>query len=207
MRTREKILVLLVGISVALGTFIFIQFQTNEVEADYFRWLIANYVKFGTSSPMRFIIEEITPGRLLYGGVSLFALVCLFVVLKMLRDGELLVLRARLREMLAAKSEAESQLQEEVWRGKHERQAKDHVTRDLESSIERIERLIGDLNEKEKLLSTRDAEIMALKSRTADHHAVDPSWNFPSPSLRAEFNQQAETLRRADAAIKELERG
>jgi len=205
MRTREKIFIFLAGISLVLGTFIYIHFQSNEVEANYFRWLFANNIKYGTSSPMRFIAEELPSGTLLYGGLSLFALVVLIVVLKMLRDGELLALRTRLMDILAAKSQTESLLQEEVWKGKNERQAKDYVTKDLEVSIDRIEKLIGDLNEKEKLLKSRDVELLNLKSRAVEQQAPGWSWDTSGRSLRAELKKQVESLEASDSTIKELE--
>ena len=139
MRTREKIMVLLVAITAILGSILYINFRNNEVEANYLRWLFTNNLKHGTFSPMQFIAEELPAGSLLYGGFALFALVVLIVVLKMLRDGELQALRMRLTDIGAAKNQAESLLQEEVWKGKNERQAKDAVSRDLETSIDRIE--------------------------------------------------------------------
>lgn len=205
MRTREKIFILLAGISLVLGTFIYIHFKSNEVEANYFRWLFANNIKYGTTSPMRFIAEELPPGTLLYGGLSVFALVVLIVVLKMLRDGELLVLRTRLMDILAAKSQTESLLQEEVWKGKNERQAKDYVTKDLEASIDRIEKLIGDLNEKEKLLTARDTEIMTLRTLAVERQDPGTMWDTAGRSLRAELKKQAEGLEASHAVIKELE--
>jgi chromosome segregation ATPase len=205
MRVREKIFLLLAGISMILGASIFIHFQDNEVEANYFRWLLANLFKYGSSSPTRFLAEELPSGALLYGGMSLFALVILVVVLKMLRDGELLALRNRLMEILAAKSQTESLLQEEVWKGKHERQAKDYVTRDLEASIERIEKLIGELDDKEKLLKARDVELMSLKMRAVEHQDPASSWDTAGRSLRAELKKQAENVAASESTIKELQ--
>ena len=189
MRTCEKLMVLLVAITAILGSIIYINFRNNEVEANYFRWLFANNLKYGTFSPRQFIADELPPGTLLYGGLALFALVVLIVVLKLLRDGELQALRMRLMDIGAAKNQAESLLQEEVWKGKHERQAKDAVTRDLGASIDRIEHLIADLNEKEKLVKIRENELVALKSRMVEQSEVGL---FDSPSdrsLRAELEK------------------
>ena len=190
MRTREKLLVLLVAITAILGSIIYINLSNNEVEANYFRWLFANNLKYGAFSPRQLIADELPAGSLLYGGLALFALVVLIVVLKMLRDGELQSLRRRVMDIGAAKNEAESLLQEQVWKGKHERQAKDAVTRELEASIERIEHLITDLNEKEKLASVRENELVALKSHAVDQReagssnglvigACEPNWKKP----------------------------
>ena len=86
------------------------------------------------------------------------------VVLKMFRDGQIMALKERLQALGAAKTQAEHLLQEEVWKGKTARQAKDSVTRDLEDSIGRIEAMIGELTEKERALKARDDELRALKS-------------------------------------------
>ena len=103
---------------------------------------------------------------MMWGLVGVGALVVMIILLRLFRDGELLALRRRLMDLHSAKSEAESLLQEEVWKGKHERQAKDSVTKDLESSIERIEVLLSELGEKEKQLKVREHELHALKSGT-----------------------------------------
>ena len=206
MRTREKLMVLLVAITAILGSIIYINFRNNEVEANYFRWLFANNLKYGTFSPRQFIADELPPGSLLYGGLALFALVVLIVVLKMLRDGELQALRMRLMDIGAAKNQAESLLQEEVWKGKHERQAKDAVTRDLGASIDRMEHLIADLNEKEKLVKVRENELVALKSRIVEQSEVGL---FDSPSdrsLRAELEKSKAVLAEKEEQIGELER-
>lgn len=205
MRTREKIMVLLVAITAILGSILYINFQNNEVEANYLRWLFTNNLKHGTFSPLQFIAEELPAGSLLYGGLALFALVVLTVVLKMLRDGELQALRMRLTDVGAAKNQAESLLQEEVWKGKNERQAKDAVSRDLETSIDRIEHLIADLNEKEKLVKVRETELVALKSRAVEQ---SESGLFDSPGdrrLRAELEKTRTGLQAKEELIDELE--
>lgn len=205
MRTREKIMVLLVAITAILGSILYINFQNNEVEANYLRWLFTNNLKHGTFSPLQFIAEELPAGSLLYGGLALFALVVLTVVLKMLRDGELQALRMRLTDVGAAKNQAESLLQEEVWKGKNERQAKDAVSRDLETSIDRIEHLIADLNEKEKLVKVRETELVALKSRAVEQ---SESGLFDSPGdrrLRAELEKTKTGLQAKEELIDELE--
>ncbi|MEA2659908.1 MAG: hypothetical protein QOF64_2507 [Candidatus Binatota bacterium] len=205
MRTREKIMVLLVAITAILGSILYINFRNNEVEANYLRWLFINNLKHGTFSPLQFIAEELPAGSLLYGGLALFALVVLTVVLKMLRDGELQALRMRLTDVGAAKNQAESLLQEEVWKGKNERQAKDAASRDLEASIDRIEHLIADLNEKEKLVKVRETELVALKSRAVEQ---SESGLFDSPSdrsRRAELEKTKTGLEAKEELIDELE--
>ena len=164
MRTKEKIIFLLVGVTLVLGALVFFSFQNNELDANYFRWLIANKLDSASSSPLQFLSDELPAGTFFYGGLGIFAVVMTIVVLKMVRDGEIQALRRRLTDLSSEKHATESLLQEQVWKGKHEQQAKDSVMRDLEASIDKIELLLSDLNEKERELKTRDAELMSLKS-------------------------------------------
>lgn len=205
MRTREKIMVLLVAISVVLGSIIFINFSGNELEANYFRWLFFNNLRYGAASPGQFINDELPAGTLVYGILALFAVVVMIVVLKMLRDGELQSLRTRLTDVGAAKVRAESLLQEEVWKGKTERQAKDSVTRDLETSIDRIENLIVELNQKEQLVKVRENELVSLKARVVEQSDNDIFLSPSSRGLRAELEKARASLQAKDELVGDLE--
>jgi chromosome segregation ATPase len=200
MRTREKVAVAVIVATLILGALIFIAFQDNEVEANYFRWLLASSL----SSPSKFL-DELPSGSLFYGGLTIFAVLMAIIVLKMIRDGEIQVLRRLLLNLRAEKTQAESQLQEEVWKGKHERQARDSVMKDLESSIEKIELLITDLNEKERLLKARDQELMAAKSSAWELADSGSSTDPAERRLRDELKKKNEILQSRDSAIKDLE--
>jgi len=205
MRTREKVVVALLAATLILGVLIYLAFRDNELEANYFRWLFANNLKYGFSSPLKYLSEELPAGTLFYGGLTIFAVVMFVVFLKMTRDGEIQALRTRLLALISEKRETENVLQEVVWKGKHEQQAKDSVTRDLEGSIEKIEVLLGELSEKERQLKARDVELVTLKSNAlAD---TDPALaRTPADRLlREELKKKTETLQAKDAAIKELE--
>jgi chromosome segregation ATPase len=204
MRTREKVAVLAVLTALILGALIFVAFRDNEVEANYFRWLLANNLKYGLSSPGRFL-DELPAGSLFYGGLTVFAVVMAIIVLKMVRDGEIQALRRHLMNIRAEKNQAESLLQEQVWKGKHERQAKDSVMKDLEGSIEKIELLIGELNEKERLLNARDTELMAAKSSAVEFADLGPAKDSAERMLRDELKKKQEILQSKDSIIKELE--
>ena len=204
MKTREKVAVIVVIATLILGGVIFIALKDNEVEATYFRWLLANNVRFGLSSPGKFL-DELPSGSLIYGGLTIFAVVMAVVVLKMIRDGEIQALRRLLLNLRAEKTQAESLLQEEVWKGKHDRQARDSVKKDLESSIEKIELLIVELNEKEKQLNARDTELMAAKSSAVEFADSSSSTDPAERLLRAELKKKNEILQSRDSAIKELE--
>jgi chromosome segregation ATPase len=204
MRTRDKIIIFLVGATLVLGALIFFSFEDNEVEANYFRWLVANKFRYGWSSPGQFMAEELPSGTLFYGGLAIFAIVMTIVVLKMIRDGEIQALRQRLRDLRTEKNEAENLLQEHVWKGKTERQAKDSVTRDLESSIEKIELLLSDLNEKERELKARDAELMTLKS-SAMTDSTAPFLSATERQWRDELKKKTEIIAGKDAALRDSE--
>jgi chromosome segregation ATPase len=203
MRTRDKVIVFLVGATLVLGSLIFFTFRDNEVEANYFRWLMGQKLTSSWSSPTKFIAEELPSGTLFYGGLTIFAVIMTIIVLKMIRDGEIQALRKRLLDLRSEKHEAESLLQEHVWKGKTERQAKDSVMRDLEASIEKIELLLSDLNEKERELKTRDAELMTLKSRAVSD--ADSAFPGTDRQLRDELKKRAEIIQGKDAALKDAE--
>ena len=113
MRTREKVVVLLLLAALILGALIFFAFRDNEVEANRFRWLLANNLKYSLSSPGRFL-DELPAAGLVYGGLAIFAVVMAIIVLKMVRDGEIQALRRHLLNLRAEKNQTESLLQEDT---------------------------------------------------------------------------------------------
>jgi len=204
MRTREKVVVFVVIATLVLGALIFIAFRENEVEANHFRWLLGNQIKYGVSSPAKFL-DELPAGSLIYAGLTIFAVFMVIIILKMVRDGEIQALRRHLLNLRAEKVQTDSLLQEEVWKGKHERQAKDSVRKDLDTSIEKIELLIGELNEKERLLKARETELMTAKSSSVEFADSGPSRNPTEGLLRDELKKKNVNLQSKDSTIKELE--
>ena len=204
MRTREKVVVFVVIATLVLGALIFIAFRENEVEANHFRWLLGNQIKYGLSSPAKFL-DELPAGSLVYAGLTIFAVFMVIIILKMVRDGEIQALRRHLLNLRAEKVQTDSLLQEEVWKGKHERQAKDSVRKDLDTSIEKIELLIGELNEKERLLKARETELMTAKSSSVEFADSGPSRNPTEGLLRDELKKKNVNLQSKDSTIKELE--
>jgi chromosome segregation ATPase len=203
MRTREKVLVLLVSATLFLGSLIYFAFKDNELEANYFRWLFSNTLNYGLSSPSKFISEEVPSGAFVYGGLTIFAVVMFLVFLKMTRDRELLALRKRLSDLRSEKNQTDSLLQEVVWKGKTEQQAKESVRRDLEVSIDKIEALVTQLNEKEDQLRTRDIELVSLKSNALAE--AGPGRPLSDRLLRQEIHNKTEMLQAKTAALKDLE--
>ena len=75
MRTRDKVVVVLIVASLILGGLIFVAFQDNEVEANYSRWLFTTNLQHLFSSPAKFLSDELPSGTVFYGGLTLFAVV------------------------------------------------------------------------------------------------------------------------------------
>ena len=205
MRTRDKVVVVLIVASLILGGLIFVAFQDNEVEANYSRWLFTTNLQHLFSSPAKFLSDELPSGTVFYGGLTLFAVVMTVVFLKMTRDGEIQALRRRLIDLRSEKHQTESLLQEEVWKGKHERQSKDSAMRDLETSIDKIETLLGELNEKEQELKARDVQLVSLKTSALGDSDSTPARPSSERLLREEINKKNEILQTKDSAIRELE--
>lgn len=205
MRTREKVIVLLIGATLVLGALIFIGFRDNQVEANYFRWLFANRLSYGFSSPVRFLSENLSASSIFYGVLAIFALIMTVVFLRMVRDGEIQALRRMLSEMRSQQHTAESLLQEQVWKGKSHEQARTMAMQDLESSIEKIEALLEDLTEKERELKSRDAELMALKASGSAGADAAFSRTPAERLLREELDKRSDALQARDVALKDLE--
>ena len=84
---------MLLGATLVLGSLIFFTFRDNEVEANYFRWLMGNKLTSSWSSPTKIVAEELPSGSLFYGGLTIFAVIMTIIALKMIRDGEIQALR------------------------------------------------------------------------------------------------------------------
>ena len=208
MRTREKILIAVVIAALMLGGVIVYSLQSNEIEANYTRWLFARNLREFISSPIAFVFGNSESGQSVnawfYGVLGGFGLIVMIVILKMFRDGQVLALQERVQALGAAKQEAEHMLQEAVWKGKTARQAKDSVTRDLEDSIERIESMIVELTAKEQALKARDDELRALKTSSSAAKPIFVNGAAGDQALRAEIVRLGETLHARESELKEL---
>lgn len=209
MRTREKILIAVVVAALMLGAVIVYLLQgSSEVEANYTRWLFARNLSQFMSAPIAFVFGNSESGQStsawFYGMLGGFGVIVMLVILKLFRDGQIMALKERVQTLGAAKQEAENMLQEEVWKGKTARQAKDSVTRDLEESIERIELMIVELTAKEQALKARDDELRALKSSGTVAKPIVISAGAGDQAMRAEMVRLAEALQARDGEVKEL---
>jgi chromosome segregation ATPase len=210
MRTGHKILLILIALSLVLGAIIFFNMRGNNVEAGYMRWAIANNVSLFLASPMKFLAGESGSvggsSPLMYIGIGGIGLVFMLIMLKFTGDSETVSLRKRVKELDAAKNEAERALQEQVWKGKTDRQAKESAMKDLESSIDKIEILLNELGEKERLLKIRESEVVSLKTDPSARAGMVPGRGPANERmLGEELRKKSEALQTRDATIKDLE--
>jgi chromosome segregation ATPase len=208
MRTGHKILLILIALSLVLGAIVFFNMKGNNVDAGYMRWAISNNISLFFASPMKFLAGEMGgeggSSPMLYIGIGGIGLVIMLIMLKFTGDSETVSLRKRVKELDTAKNEAERALQEQVWKGKTDRQAKDAAMKDLESSIDKIEILLNELNEKEKTLKAREAELVSMK--TDGGGRVMPGRGPGNDRMLAEeLRKKSEALQARDSTIKDLE--
>jgi chromosome segregation ATPase len=209
MRTRYKILSLLILVSVALGIAILVYSSDNDDALRRFRLLIHN-------NPMQLLTETaLNPANSMsvwYGVIALAAILMVAFVLKMLSGGEMRAFRERLVEMEVAKAELETLLQDSLWKEKHAREAQDAALKDLEASTNRAFALEHQLGDTEKLLKNRDGELKALRSQVSvlteqRGEMVSAMAQGQGDSLlRIELRKKTDLLRAQEATIKELEK-
>lgn len=208
MRTREKLLFAVVIATLILGGVIVFSLRGSEVDANYTRWMLANNIRQFVSSPGAFLFGSAETGQSMSaGGYAVIAgigLLVMVVLLRAFRDSQIHDLKRHVQALDAAKSEAEQALQEEVWKGRTARQAKDSVTRDLEDSIERMESMILELTAKEHALKARDDELRALKTSAPVARPIIIGAGGGDQALRAELVQTAEALQAKDGEVREL---
>src|SRR5258705_11630985 len=92
MRTRDKVVVVLIVVSLILGGLIFVAFQDNEVEANYSRWLFTTNLQHLFSSPAKFLSDELPSGTVFYGGLPALWAGGNVDFLVVARDGRILTL-------------------------------------------------------------------------------------------------------------------
>lgn len=168
MRTRYKIFILLVTVTLVVGTLTLLQPRDENDGVFRLSSLFSNRAlsTFGHSLP------SVTDGTSVrYGGIALFAIIMVVLVFRAghrggshrLRGGRLIELKppkvpaAKLRagEMVSAKTDVESLLREELKRITELLQAKDSSITELENR----------LAEKQRLLQRRSEELDGYKSK------------------------------------------
>jgi chromosome segregation ATPase len=204
MQTRNKIVILLLGVTLVFGVMIFAYVGDNDESLYRFRMLLAK-------NP-RQLLAEITRSLermngLWYAGVSLFAVVMTGLAIRSLSGAEIRAFRDRLVALQVDRAELETSLQDAVWREKHARAAQDAAVKDLEERSSRFLALERELTENEKLVRSQERELKTLRGRAAPDR---PSGISPSvaqeKALRDELKEKTALLQTKDAAAKQLER-
>lgn len=206
MRTRDKIAIALISITLGLGAIIFWQSSANDTELRRFRW-------FAAKAPMRLMTDEIFTAEnapsLWFGGLSLGAMVLLGMILKAINGAEIRAFRDRLVQMEVSRAEVETLLQDAVWKEKHARDAKETAVKELESNLNRIYDLENQLRETEQRLWTREKEFKALGSHgsagTEATRGAGAAKAARDKALQEEIKKNAELLQAKDAAMQQLE--
>jgi hypothetical protein len=206
MRARYRIVILLSVVTFTLGALVYLSSYDDELAIIHFRWLIFNH-------PIRNLFDAVTslvernPGSLWYAGLSLAAMIIVGAVFKFITSAELQAFSDRLISAEVAKAELETALQVAL-EEKHA-QARTLVE-DLEANSSGILVLGDRLSETEKLLKSRERELLALRSKA--EALTEPPIETASfrrqeqSELRNELQKKTELLQTKDFAIQLLEK-
>jgi chromosome segregation ATPase len=214
MRTREKILLLLLTATLALGAAVYIQSRNDETPLERFRWFLFHHPLRNISDALTSFTESSSEnGKATifgYGALSLLAVIIVGIVLKSAGNAELQAFRDRLVETQVAKAESEALLQDAMWKEKNARAAREAALKELQESSSRILALEDQLSGAEKLLKKREAELKALQSQqmAAPEPPLQRSLlSAPDPrALKEDLRKTTELLKSKESALAELEK-
>lgn len=214
MRTRDKILLLLLAATLALGAIVYIQSRHDEMPLVHFRWFLFHHPVQNVSEALTSLGDS-SSGKnsaalLGYGLLSLAAVVIVAIVLKSAGNSEIRAFRDRLVGLEVAKAESEALLQDAMWKERSARAAREAVLKELETSATRILALEDQMSDTERVLRKREAELTALQ---AQHVAVLEQAPKKSPvsasdqrPLEDELRKTTEMLKSKESALLELEK-
>jgi chromosome segregation ATPase len=201
MRTRYKILILLIAVTLALGV---LTLSRSGNDADTVLRFLSLF-SIHTLYDLRPLLISITDRTSLwYGGTSLFAIIMIVLVFRAARVNGSRRSSARLIELKPAKARAGNVSHDEMLKDRPARHANDAALQNLEISARRIRALENDLREKEELLRSRDGELSALRSRVDTF--TDPVLGKAENerALRHELERMTELLQAKDTHTTEL---
>ncbi|MGE5817715.1 MAG: hypothetical protein ACM37Z_06815 [Deltaproteobacteria bacterium] len=212
MRTRYKILLLLLAATLALGAVVYMQSRQDETPLARFRWLVFHHPMRNMSDAVTSLTEsnsENSKATILgYGALSLLAVIMVGIALKSVSNAQLRTFKDRLVETQVAKAESEALLQDAMWKEKNARAGREAALKELDASSSRILALEDQLSGTERLLKKREAELKALQSRQAA--ASEQPLQKPLPStpdqrmLKEELRKTTELLKSKESALAEL---
>ena len=201
MRTRYKILILLIVVTLALGA-LTLSRSGNDADAVLrFRSLFSIHTLYDLKPLLTSVTDRTS---LWYGGISLFAIIMIVLVFKAARVNGSQRSSARLIELKPARVRAGNVSHDEMLKDRPARHVNDAALQNLEISARRIRALENDLREKEELLQSRDGELNALRSRVATF--TDPVLGKTENErvLREELTRTTELLQAKEANTTEL---
>ncbi|HTN72452.1 MAG TPA: hypothetical protein VMO00_15340, partial [Methylomirabilota bacterium] len=206
MRARYRIVTLLSVVTFTLGGFVFLLWHDDELAIIRFRWFLFNHPIRNLSDAVTSLVER-NPESLWYVGLSLVAIIIVGIVFKFITNAELHAFRDRLISAEVAKAELEAALQDSRWKEKHARAARDAALKDLEANSSGILALGDRLSETEKLLKSRERELLGLRSKMealTEPPIEAPSFRMREQSeLRNELRKKADLLQAKDSAIQQ----
>ena len=214
MRTREKILLLLLTVTLALGALVYLDSRRDDASLVRFRSFLLNHPMRNISNAVTAVAETTSASDnsaiFWYGGLSLFAIVLVGIAFKSAGNAEIKAFRDRLVEAQVAKAELESLLQDSLWKEKHARTAREAALEEAQTSASRILALEDRLAANERLLKRQEGELKALRSQptAATERPLETlSASMPEQSaLRDELRKMAGLLQEKESAVKQIEK-
>src|SRR5438552_16863957 len=212
MRTRDKILILLLTVTLALGAFILLYSGENQDAVLRFRWLVFNHPLSILSDALESqgISGQGNSTILWYVWMSLFALIMIGFVIRWATDAEVQAFKERLVRMQVEKSELETILEDTIWKEKYAREAKEAAVKGLETNASRSLAIQRQLSENEILLKNRDGELRALQSQMNAMKELPCGTALAGiqkqSALQDELREKSDRLQGKDSAIKQLEK-
>ncbi|MGH7825529.1 MAG: hypothetical protein ACREQ7_10205 [Candidatus Binatia bacterium] len=208
MRTRDKLVVVLFTVTLALGGVILLHSRENDDAIRRFRSFFSNPPARSFPDIPAFIGD---PGSLWYGGISLVAIVMMGLTFRLARGGRLKMLGERPAEPETTEPPAEKLLSERALKEKSARQANDAPSaQDREGSARRVKALETALIEKEELLQRRDGELEDLQSKVAAlrerAREAESARREGESALREELENKTDLLQAKGLAADELEK-
>jgi len=212
MRTREKILFLLLAAILALGAVVYVQSRHDEMPLMRFRSFIFHHPLRNVSEALTAFSESSTESgnasMFGYGAIGLLGVLIAGIAFKSAGNAELRAFKDRLVEMQVGRAEAEGLLQDAIWKEKNARAARELALQELEASASRILALEDQLSDAERLLRKRDAELRAVQARpSAPEPPREKSTEPDLHPLEEELRNTTELLKGKESALAELEKG
>ena len=210
MPSRYKTLILLLIVTLAVGTFAFLHSGNDSDALLRFRALFSNRTLYNFKHTLTLMTDRTS---LWYGGISLFAIVMIVLVFKAARRDGSQGIRKRFaerqwvkaeaaklqaKETTSAKTEVESVLREELKAMTELLRARDSTTTELEKS----------LTAKQQLLQRRGEELDTLKSKvnTLTEHLADAQLaKERAENVLQQELKKIKVLQAKDSIINELE--